>query len=199
MISVHQQGNARLTHPLEGVGGRPGLEHAAPQQLGSGGLDPPGHAGHLHLGLHGAGACDEAELPTDPRAAHLYHGVFRMGSPSRQPVGRRNAPHVQHIGKGQQPLRVQPPGIAHQCQHIGVLARGAANAHPLIHQAHRQLPHGGLLGVLSDDNDHIYLRAAMPPYIPVYCTAMRPDLQPGGEKSVTAGGTHGAERQISKN
>ena len=119
-----------------------------------------------------------------------------MGSPSRQPVGRRNAPHIQHIGKGQQPLRVQPPGISHQRQHIGVLARGAAYAHPLIHQAHRQLPNGGLLGILSDDNDHIYLRAAMPPYIPVYCTAIRTDLQAGGKKNAAADETYGVDRVV---
>ena len=58
LTGVHQHVDAPLTQPLEGVGGCPGLEYASSQQLGPGGLHPPGHAGHLHLGLHSAGPCN---------------------------------------------------------------------------------------------------------------------------------------------
>ena len=176
---LRQHGNARLAQPLEGIGGRPGLEYPAPQQLRSGGLDPPGDPGHLHLRFHGAGSGDQAELRPDPGAAHLHHGVLRVGGAAGQAIGRRDAPHVQHIGQGRQTLRVQPPGVSHQGQHVGVPARGPADPHPLIHQAHRQLPQGGLLGVFLDNNDHMILHAAVPLYIPGYCTAMRGFLQPG--------------------
>ena len=161
MAGLRQHGNARLAQSLEGIGGRPGLEYPAPQQLRSGGLDSPGYPGHLHLGFHGAGSGDQAELRPDPGVAYLHHGVLRVGGTAGQAIGRRDAPHVQHIGQSRQTLRVQPPGVPHQGQHIGVLSRDPADPHPLIHQAHRQLPQRGFLGVFLDNNDHMILRAAV--------------------------------------
>jgi len=40
------------------------------------------------------------------------------------------------------------------------------------------------------------LHAAVPLYIPVYCTAMRTDLQAGGKKNAAADETHGVDRVV---
>ncbi|MDR3989693.1 MAG: hypothetical protein Q3X00_07355 [Oscillospiraceae bacterium] len=47
-----------------------------------------------------------------------------------------------------------------------------------------------------DNNDHMILHAAVPLYIPVYCTAMRTDLQAGGKKNAAADETHGVDRVV---
>ncbi len=113
--------------PLEGVGARPRLEGAAPQDLAPRGGDRRGAGLHLVGTFHGAGPRREEELfaahgrPTHPdhgpRRVHLPGGVDELGGRWK---GAGNA------GQRLQLLRCQPGGVGGDHQDVPPGTRLAA-------------------------------------------------------------------------
>ena len=78
-LGLGQELEALEAQTLERIGGRAGLEGAAAQDRGAGGLDGAGHLQDLILALHGAGAGDHAEVAAAQLdAAHFDHGIGGM-------------------------------------------------------------------------------------------------------------------------
>ena len=95
---LQQQADALLVEALEGVGGGPGLEGAAPEDLGPGGLHGLGHGDDLLLVLHGAGAGHHQEVAAADLGAvsQLDNGVPLMEFPVGVLVGLLDAAHRLH-------------------------------------------------------------------------------------------------------
>ena len=72
---------------LEGIRAGPGLERAAPQEIGAGGLYSFGHGENLLKRFYRAGAGDQAKMAVaDLHAGDVHHGVIRMEGPVGQLV-----------------------------------------------------------------------------------------------------------------
>lgn len=135
LLGLQQQADALLPQTLEVVGGGAGLEGAPPEEGRPGLLHLLGHEGDLLLGLHGAGAGDEAKCPPPMGGgAGLDDGILGMELPVDRlkglgHPGDRHPSNVQALDH----LHVHLGGVADEAQDGLVLPpwrRGPLNSAP---------------------------------------------------------------------
>ena len=157
-LGLQQQLNTVRLQSLEVIGGGAGLERAAPEHGGSGGLDAFGHGDDLILALHGAGTGDDGEIPVshlDLVRPDLNDRVQRMELPVCALERLRHAfDPLYNIQPADQVL-VQLAGVADHTDDRGKIASGDVGAQVLGLDPLDQLPDPLFLGILFDNDDHI--------------------------------------------
>ena len=156
-LGLQQQLNAVGLQSLEVVGGGAGLEGAAPEHGGSGGLDALGHGDDLLLALHRAGAGNEGEVAVahlQLLLPHLDDGILRMEFPVGALEGLGHPLHpLDNVQTGDE-VPVQLAGVADDADDGGVVSRGDVGAQVLGLNPVNQILYPLLLGVLLDNDDH---------------------------------------------
>ncbi len=154
---LQQQPDALLVEALEGVGGGPGLEGPAPEDLRASQLYGLGHGNDLLLRLHGAGAGHHQEVaPADfGPVGQGDDGVLLMEFPVGVLVGLLDALDGFHDVQGHDALDIHPGGVSHQAHDGVVFADGLVRlqphaVEPVVEELHL-LP---LRGLFQND-DHI--------------------------------------------
>ena len=132
-----------------------GLEGAAPEHIGTGGLHRLGHRHDLFLRFHGAGTGHDAEVSAaDLHVADLYHGVLRVEF-AVAALKRLSDPlyGIHNVETGYQ-VHIHLGGIAHQSQNGLVLALGHMDVQPQILEPIHQLFTVFLGNTWLQRNDH---------------------------------------------
>ena len=157
LFGLQQQLDAVGLQALEGVGGGAGLERAAPEHGGSGGLHALSHRDDLLLALHGTGAGDHGEVAPAHQAlvrAHLNDGVLGVKLAVGIFIGLRHPLHILHDIQSTDEVAVQLAGVADDADDGGVVAGGQVGAQILALDPVDQVVHLLLLDFRFDNDDH---------------------------------------------
>ena len=152
-LGFQQQIQAGGAHALEGVGGGAGLESAAPQQGGPGGLHRLGHVNDLLPALHRAGPGDDGEsTAADDGVANAHGAVLGVELPVGLLVWLLDPHHPVHILVDGEFVLVNLGGVSHQAQNGAAHALG--DAHPHFRVVCLQLVGQSLDGILCGRGLH---------------------------------------------
>ena len=170
-LGLQQQLDAVGLQALEGVGGGAGLERAAPEHGGSGGLHALSHRDDLLLALHGTGAGDHGEVAPAHQAlvrAHLNDGVLGVKLAVGIFIGLRHPLHILHDIQSTDEVAVQLAGVADDADDGGVVAGGQVGAQVLTLDPVDQVVYPLFFCFRLDNDDHnarpfLLSDAALPP------------------------------------
>lgn len=150
-----EQVEALAAHPLERIRGGAGLECAAAQQGGTGGLDALGAVGDLGLALNAARACDDGKTAAaDLHALHINDAVVRMEFAVGFLVRLRDAAAGLDHRICQHPALGDGLGVADEAEDVGVAALGVIDLQAHAFQLAAEFVDLGFGGVLFEYDDH---------------------------------------------
>ena len=142
---------------LEGVGRGAGLISAAAEQACTARLYAVGNAQCLLLALDAAGACHHGDLlaPADLHAAAVDDGIGGVKQAVGPLIGGGHAGDVVDPGVGQHVALIDLGGIAHQAEHIVILAGDQGHIQALLLEFVYDLFQLFLGGAFFGRNDHL--------------------------------------------
>ena len=143
---------------LEGVGRGAGLISAAAEQACTARLYAVGNAQCLLLALDAAGACHHGDLlaPADLHAAAVDDGIGGVEQAVGPLIGSGHAGDVVDPGVGQHVALIDLGGIAHQTEHIVILAGDQGHIQALLLEFVYDLFQLFLGGAFFGRNDHLF-------------------------------------------
>ena len=151
-----QQLDPALVQTGKIVGRGAGLEGAAAQQIGAGGLDRARYSEDLLLTFHRAGPGDHRKMATaDLDASHLHDQVVGMKFAVAAPEGLGHALDGVNNVKAADQIRVHGRGIADQTENGMEFPLGDVDRQTLLAQPVDQLLFLFLLYTAFEYNDHV--------------------------------------------